>query len=81
MFDSSISSDRVVIEQAFGALKNRWHILKGFNMSIDKAALVTLAYCVLHNYCEINRHRVPIPADVRLQRDPYVPCWKDATSS
>ena len=41
-------------------------------MSVDKAALVTLACCVLHNYCEVNRQRVPIPADVRLQRDPYV---------
>ena len=41
-------------------------------MSIDKAALIILACCVLHNYCEINRQRVPIFADVRLQRDPYV---------
>ena len=54
-FDSSVNSGKVVIEQAFGALKNRWHILKGFNMSVDKPALITLAYCVLHNYCEINR--------------------------
>ena len=71
-FDSSVNSGRVVIEQAFGALKNRWRILKGFNMSVDKAALVTLACCVLHNYCEIHRQRVPIPAYVILQRDPYV---------
>ena len=41
-------------------------------MFVDKAALVTLACRVLHNYCEINRQRVPIVADVRLQRDPYV---------
>ena len=54
-FDSFLNSSRVVIEQAFGALKNCWRILKGFNMSIDKAAFVTLACCVLHNYCEINR--------------------------
>ena len=54
-FDSSINSGRVVIEQAFGSLKNRWRILKGFNMSVDKAALVNLACCVLHNYCEIHR--------------------------
>ena len=71
-FDSSVNSGKVVIEQAFGALKNRSRIIKVFNMSVDKAALVTLACCVLHNYCEINRQRVPISADVRLQRDPYV---------
>ena len=71
-FDSSINSGRVVIEQAFGALKNWWRILKGFNMFVDKAALVTLACCVLHNYCEIHRQRVPVPADERLQRDPHV---------
>ena len=71
-FDSSVNSGRVVIEQAFGSLKNCWRILKGFNISVDNAALVTLACCKLHNYCEINRQRMPIPADVRLQRDPYV---------
>ena len=41
-------------------------------MSVDKAALVTLACCVLDNYCEINKQRVTIPADVGFQRDPYV---------
>ena len=71
-FDSSINSGRVVFEQTFGALKNRWRILKGFNMSVDKAALLTLPCCVLHNYCEINRQHVPIPTYVRVQRDPYV---------
>ena len=71
-FDSSVNSGRVVIEQAFRALKNCWRILKGFNMSTEKFALVTLACCVLHNYCEINRQRAPIPVDVRLQRDLYV---------
>ena len=35
-------------------------------MSVDKAALVTLACCVLHKYCEINRRCVPILADIRL---------------
>ena len=33
-FDSSVNSGRVVIEQAFGAFKNWWHILKGFNISV-----------------------------------------------
>ena len=71
-FDSSVNSGRVVIEQAFGALKNRWRILKGFNMFVDKAALVTLACCMLYNYYEVHRQRVPVPADERLQRDPHL---------
>ena len=53
-FDSSVNSGRVVIEQAFGALKNWWCILKGFNMFVDNVALMTLACCVLHNYCEVH---------------------------
>jgi hypothetical protein len=62
----------MVIEQAFGSLKNRWCILNAFNMYVKKATLVTLAFCVLHNYCEIHNQRVFIPADVRLRRDPHV---------
>ena len=71
-FDSSVNNGRVVIEQAFGSQKNRWRILKGFNMSVEKAALVTLACCVLRNYCKLKRQRVPVPADIRLQHDPFV---------
>ena len=41
-------------------------------MSVEKTALVTLACYVLHNYCEIHNHCVPIPADVRLCRGPHV---------
>jgi hypothetical protein len=61
-----------VIEQAFGGLKNRWRILKGFNISINKVALVALACCVLHNYYEINRQCVPVLEDGKLQHDSYV---------
>ena len=71
-FDSFVNSGRVVIEQAFVALKNRWGTLKGFNMSVDKAATLTLACCVLHNYYELHRQRVPVLADIHLQHDPYV---------
>lgn len=71
-FDSAVNRGRVAIEHAFGGLKNRWRILKAFNMSVEKAATVTLACCVLHNYCELKRQRVPVPAAVRLQRDPHV---------
>jgi hypothetical protein len=72
MFDESVNSGRVVIEHAFGALKNRWRILKHFNMSMDKAATVILACCVLHNFCEIYGGRVPLPEDVAQRPDPFV---------
>jgi hypothetical protein len=72
MFDKSVNSGRVIIEHAFGALKNRWRILKHFNMSMDKAATVTLAYCVLHNFYEIYGERVPLHEDVAQRSDPFV---------
>jgi hypothetical protein len=33
---------------------------------------VTLACCVLHNFCEIHSERVPLLANVEHHRDPYV---------
>ena len=71
-FDSVVYGGKMVIEQAFGSLKNRWHILKAFNMLVEKTAIVTLACCILYNYCEIQHERVHVPADCRLQNDPYV---------
>ena len=72
MFDSFVNRGRMVIEQAFGTWKNGWRILKTFNMYVKKTTLVTLAYCVLHNYCEIHNQPVHIHADVGLRRDPHV---------
>jgi hypothetical protein len=71
-FDESVNSGRVIIEHAFGALKNRWQILKNFNMSMDRAATVTLTCCVLHNFCEIYGERVPLPENVAQRADPFV---------
>ena len=59
-FDESLNFGRVVIEKAFGALKNRWMILKNLNMGVDRAATTTLACCVLHNYCDIFSERIPM---------------------
>ncbi len=50
-YDSSMNLGRVIIENAFGSLKNRWRILRHFNLKVDKAAKVIVACCVLHNYC------------------------------
>jgi hypothetical protein len=59
----------VVIEQVFGALNNRWRILKNLSMAVDMAATITLACCVLHNYCEIFSKRVPLPEDLDQRAD------------
>ena len=67
-----MNSGRVVIEHAFGALKNSWIILKHFNMSMDKTVTVTFACCVLHNLCEIYGERVLLPEDVAQRQDPFV---------
>jgi len=71
-FDSFVNSGKVVIEQAFKALKNCWRILKAFNMLVEKVATVILACCILHNYCELKRQHVPVPTNVRLQNDPHI---------
>ena len=71
-FDESLNSGRVVIEKAFGALKNRWGILKNFNMEIDRTATITLACCVLHNYCKIFSERVPMPNNFDQRADHFV---------
>ena len=41
-------------------------------MEINKAATVTLAYCVLHNFCEIYSKRVPLLEDMDQRRDQFV---------
>ena len=72
MFDESLNYGRVVIEQAFGALKNRWRILKNLNMGVDMDATITLACCVLYNYCEIFPERVPLPEELDQRADHFV---------
>ena len=71
-FNESVNSGRVVIEHVFGALKNRWHILKNFNMNMDRATTVTLACCVPPNFCEIYGEHVPLSNDVAQCLDPFV---------
>ncbi len=50
-YDSSMNLGRVIIENAFGSLKNGWRILKHFSSKVDRVARVVVACCVLHNYC------------------------------
>lgn len=47
-----LSSDRVIIENSFAALKGRWRKLQYINTySISKAIEIVTAACILHNFC------------------------------
>ncbi len=43
----SVNSKKVIIENAFGSLKTKWHILKHFNSRVDRATKVVVIYCIL----------------------------------
>lgn len=52
-FSQRLSSARIVIEQAFGRLKQRWRcLLKRCDASPKNARLVIAACMTLHNICE-----------------------------
>lgn len=51
-FNKSLSSARVVIEQAFGLLKGRWRcLLDKLDESVDKVSTTIITCCILHNIC------------------------------
>jgi hypothetical protein len=52
-YDSNMNSGKVVIENAFGSLKNKRKILKHFNSIVNKTSPIIVVCCVLHNYCEM----------------------------
>jgi hypothetical protein len=54
-FDQSMNKRHVLIENAFGTLKNRWRIFKIFDACVDQAPMITLACCALHNFCQLQR--------------------------
>jgi hypothetical protein len=45
-----MNSRKVIIENAFGSLKTKWHILKHFNLKVDRATRIVITYCILRNY-------------------------------
>ena len=71
-FNKSINSKRVAIVHTFGALKNRWKILKNFNIEIIMATTVTVAYCIFHNFCEIYSKRISLPKDVDRHHNHFI---------
>jgi hypothetical protein len=61
-YDPNMNLGKVVRENAFGSLKNRWKILKHFNYRVDRASPIIIVCCVFHNYCEIDlisKMRIP----------------------
>jgi hypothetical protein len=52
-YDSSMNKSKVVTENAFDSLKNRWRILKHFHSKMDRTPKVAITCCVFHNFCEI----------------------------
>ena len=44
---------RVFVENTFGLLKGRWRILKRANCLMLWLPKVIVAYCVLHNFCQL----------------------------
>lgn len=47
------SSTRMIVEHAFGLLKNRWKRMKRLDISLDTATDFIIACIVLHNFCII----------------------------
>ena len=52
-FNRSLSSTRVVVEQAFGLLKARWRcLLKRLDNKVENVSKIIITCCVLHNICQ-----------------------------
>ena len=53
-FNYRLSTAHIVVENAFGRLKARWHcLLKQNDMAIANTTMVVTACCILHKVCEI----------------------------
>jgi len=51
-FNYHLSRARVVVENAFGRLKGRWHsLMKHNDCDIRKIPILVTACCILHNLC------------------------------
>lgn len=54
-FNYRLSQARMTVERAFGRLKGRWRCLLKQNEShISLISQITLACCILHNFCEVH---------------------------
>jgi hypothetical protein len=50
-FNESLRQGRIVVENAFGILKNRFPILRSFRLDLQRAPLIIKLCCILHNLC------------------------------
>lgn len=56
-FDECIQCGRLKIKNTFEILKKRWTILKAVNCVVEHAGTITVACCVLHNFCKLHNDR------------------------
>ncbi|XP_071959857.1 uncharacterized protein [Antedon mediterranea] len=57
-FNKTLSSARVVVENAFGRLKGRWRrLMKRNDVTVGFSSEVIAACCLLHNFCEIHKEQ------------------------
>ncbi len=76
---------RIVIENAFGSLKNQWWIWRHFNSKVNKTTRVTTTCCVLHNFCEMCNELKPKLANLENTKEVgfighMLPTFKDGTT-
>ncbi|MCO5550111.1 hypothetical protein L7F22_003591 [Adiantum nelumboides] len=50
LFNRHLSRGRVVIENVFGIMKNRWRILRNMPIHLYRVPTYVIACCVLHNF-------------------------------
>jgi hypothetical protein len=56
-YDSNMNSRKVIIENAFGSLKNRWKILKHFNSKVNKTSpIIVVVYFIIIMKCGVYRN-------------------------
>jgi hypothetical protein len=60
---------KVVIENVFGSLKNRWQILRHLNSKVDKRIRVTITCCVFRNFCEMWNEPKPRLANLASRKE------------
>ncbi|XP_063818102.1 uncharacterized protein LOC135056626 [Pseudophryne corroboree] len=65
-FTHTLSSARMVVEDAFGRLKGRWRcLLKRNDIAITLVPDVVAACCIFHNFCEIQKEHFLLEWNVK----------------